>query len=115
MFFCSQSAFIINQSKLKLVFANKNQLEKIFNVIHECPVLQYVVYLEEEPTETKESILEKYKENPNLEKIKFLFFKEVIFPKEKWISVQKKEKKDIATLIYTSGSTGMPKGEKNKK
>jgi long-chain acyl-CoA synthetase len=96
--------YIIKDSGAKVFFLqNKTVLEKLKNVLFDCPTIEKIVLFEDGDVEADNVItlkdLEKSgaelkAENPQL--IKDL--------------INAVEPSDVATLIYTSGTTGEPKG-----
>ena len=96
--------YIIKDSGSKVCFLqNKAVLEKLKNVLFDCPTIEKIVLFEEDEIEADNVVflkdLEKFgaelkAENPQL--IKDLI--NAVTPS------------DVATLIYTSGTTGEPKG-----
>ncbi len=103
----SEVAYIIDHSDAKFVVAeDQEQVDKILNMKHKLPKLQYIIY-------TDPKGMRKYRD-PML-----VYFPEVerrgreLEKKEQGLfedNVNRVKENDIAFIAYTSGTTGFPKG-----
>ena len=102
----SQIQYILAHSDSKAIFAqNAEQMEKVQQIMGDCPELNYAIYFDETLSYDDEKILSF---NQLIEKGKAYASTEDVYDyEEQAMSVQPD---DILTVIYTSGTTGNPKG-----
>ncbi|MAJ44127.1 MAG: long-chain acyl-CoA synthetase [Candidatus Marinimicrobia bacterium] len=101
----SQIEYILNDSETKVLFVeNKNQLEKVLEIKHNCESLEKIIVMDDSYNDSEEYILnfmDFLNSGNEYSKKSDLSFKDLVdLPNEN----------DLLTLIYTSGTTGNPKG-----
>ena len=104
--------FRIKHSDAKMVFASKQQLEKIIKILPDCPLVEKVVVLDEAPYPISEQDAKTYKDKlisiSEVEKMGELFLAEK--EAEFVARYQSVGPDDYANISYTSGTTADPKG-----
>ena len=59
--------YIINNTKVKMMFVSESQLEKVLEISDKCPTLKYIVVMNPNWKEiNKNVLLEKYKSSQNI-------------------------------------------------
>ncbi len=102
----SQVQYIVEHSDSRLIFAqDQSQMEKVVEIMGQCPELKAVVYFDETLSYDEENIISF---NELMEKGKAFAASEDAYDYK--AEALKVAPEDILTLIYTSGTTGNPKG-----
>ncbi|MBA5246344.1 long-chain fatty acid--CoA ligase [Marnyiella aurantia] len=91
-----QAAYILNDSKAKLVLAgNQEQYDSCYAILEKSSDLQQIILA---------------KKKDWIKKDRSVYFEDFIKKSSPKFEICPKEEDDVATLIYTSGTTGVPKG-----
>lgn len=91
-----QAAYILNDSKAKLVLAgNQEQYDSCYAIMEEGSSLEHIILA---------------KKRDWIKKDRSTYFEDFIKKSSPQFEICPKEEDDLATLIYTSGTTGVPKG-----